>query len=122
MCLNSNCLYFSNFKLSEIKLQAAQAAEKADQGLQLAELYYSTLSGQITKVEQSLKAQTDKSEVRDQMIAELQAKIWNGNFVWKITNFEHLFQQAVSGEVPAIHSVPFYSGIPGKLSSNRFLL
>ena len=35
--------------------------------------------------------------------------------MWKISNFDKLFQQALSGEVPAIHSIPFYSGIPGKL-------
>eukprot|EP00794_Sanderia_malayensis_P018046 gene18046-19855_t len=102
-----------DMKVTENSTEVHQSKDKAEQGVQLAELYYSTLNNQISKLEQNIKTLSDKSDTRDQMISELQAKMWSGNFVWKINNFEHLFQQATSGEVPAIHSVPFYSGIPG---------
>ncbi len=108
---------YSIIKVSDVSSRVLHATEKAEQGIQLAELYYSTLNNKISKLEQNLKANSDQGEIRDQMINELQAKMWNGNFVWKITDFEQLFQQAASGEVPAIHSAPFYSGIPGLFSA-----
>ena len=91
--------------------------DKGEQGIQLAELYYSTQNNSISKLDNSIKDLTARFDTRDIAITELQAKVWNGNFVWKIVNFDKLFKQASSGEVPAIHSAPFYSGIPGKFST-----
>ena len=102
--------------MNELAVRVGEAAEKGNQGVQLAELYYSTQSTTISKIETSIKDLTARLDIRDIAITELQAKIWNGHFVWKIVNFDKLFKQAVSGEVPAIHSVPFYTGIPGALS------
>ena len=56
---------------------------------------------------------SEKWRKRDTAVNELQAKVVTGRFVWRINNFEKLFQQAMSGEVPAIYSSPFYSDIPG---------
>lgn len=100
-------------KVQDTAKDCQRATERADQAIQIAELYYSTLNTGITAQEEKLKSLTEKFDARDQRMTELEAKIWNGNFVWKITNFENLFQQAITGDVPAIHSVPFYSGIPG---------
>lgn len=44
---------------------------------------------------------------------EINARVWCGKFIWRITNFDNLFKQAQSGDVPAIHSLPFYTGVPG---------
>jgi len=100
-------------KVNELALRVGEAAEKGNQGVQLAELYYSTQNTAISKIESSIRDLTARLDVRDVSITELQAKIWNGHFVWKIVNFDKLFKQATTGEVPAIHSVPFYTGIPG---------
>ena len=95
----------------------SEAAEKGNQGGQLAELYYSTQNTAISKIESSIRDLTARLDVGDVSIAELQAKIWNGHFMWKIVNFDKLLKRAISGEVPAIHSVPFYTGIPGAYSN-----
>ena len=81
--------------------------------MQLAELYFSTLSGNVSKINENIKDLTARLDTRDIAITELQAKVWSGHFVWKIVNFDKLFKQAISGEVPAIHSLPFYTAIPG---------
>jgi len=47
------------------------------------------------------------------LITEVGAKVWCGKFMWRITNFEQLFNQARGGELQAIHSQPFYTGLPG---------
>ena len=47
------------------------------------------------------------------MIQEVNARVWNGCIIWKITNFHELYLQAKSGETPAVHSYPFYTGVPG---------
>ena len=97
-------------------MRVDEAAEEGNQGVQLAELYYSTQNTAISKIESSIKDLTARLDIRDVSMTELQAKIWNGHFVWKIDNFDRRFKQATSGEVPAIHSVPFYTGIPGTYS------
>ena len=89
------------------------AKERGDQGIQLAELYYSNQNSVFSQLNESVKTLTERFDARELTIAEIQAKVWNGNFIWKINNFDRLFQQAKSNEVPAIHSVPFYTGIPG---------
>ena len=107
-------MFFSCFvEVGELQNETQEAAEKGEQGVQLAEMYYSSLNVQMAKLNDGLKELTTRFDSRDAALSELQAKIWNGHFIWKIHNFEQVFKQAASGEVPAIHSVPFYSGIPG---------
>lgn len=57
-----------------------------------------------------LRRQVNKNS---NLISEVNARVWHGTFIWKIVGFESLFQQARTGQVPALHSIPFYSGIPG---------
>ena len=66
----------------------------------------SELEGKIDQINQTVKEQAD-------LITELNARVWCGKFIWKITSFENLFRQSKSGDVPAIHSLPFYTAIPG---------
>lgn len=56
---------------------------------------------------------TAKVNQHDAAINDLSSQIWNGKFIWKINNFEKKFREARSGEIPVIHSQPFYTGIPG---------
>ena len=51
---------------------------------------------------------------QNSLIAEVSARVWCGSFTWRITNFEHLFQQAKNQELLAIHSQPFYTAVPGR--------
>ena len=76
-------------------------------------MYYQTLKANQTETGHEIQKLSDKWDIHDAILGELQAKVWRGKFVWRVGNFEQLFQQAMSGEVPAIHSLPFYSGIPG---------
>ena len=101
-------------------MKAQRAMEKGEQGVQLAELYYSTQTSSTSKLNENIRDLTARLDTRDLAITELQAKVWSGHFVWKIVNFDKLFKQASSGEVPAIHSVPFYSGVPGLFLSLIF--
>ncbi|XP_065647117.1 TNF receptor-associated factor 6 isoform X5 [Hydra vulgaris] len=66
----------------------------------------SELESRIESINIELKAQNE-------VINEVSARTWKGNFIWRISNFDQLFRQALSGEVPAIHSLPFYTGVPG---------
>ncbi|XP_065070864.1 TNF receptor-associated factor 6-like isoform X2 [Rhopilema esculentum] len=100
-------------KVDALQAGVIDAKERGDQGIQLAELYYSNQNSVFSQLKESVKTLTERFDAREFTIAEIQAKVWNGNFIWKINNFDKLFQQAKSNEVPAIHSVPFYTGIPG---------
>ena len=61
-----------------------------------------------------LKSLNAKVKAHDEQISDISSKIWNGKFVWRIASFDKLFREARSGEVPVIHSQPFYTGIPGE--------
>lgn len=102
--------------MKDLIVNVHEATEKGDQGIQLAELYYSTQNSNISKLSENIKDLTARVENHEAAIAELRAKVWNGEFIWKINNFDKVFGQAASGEVPAIHSMPFYSRIPGKVT------
>ena len=52
---------------------------------------------------------------------QVNARVWNGCIIWKITNFRELFLQAKNGETPAVHSFPFYTGVPGAWYAFRIL-
>ena len=59
----------------------------------------------------SMKQQISET---NNFITEVSARVWCGKFIWRISNFEQLFTKAKNGELPAIHSQPFYTGVPGK--------
>ena len=68
-----------------------------------------------TKVETNSRFDTIESKITEQnnVITEISARVWCGKFIWRITNFEQLFNQARSGDQTALHSQPFYTGVPG---------
>ena len=56
-----------------------------------------------------------KIKVREleRTVSEFEGRSANGIYIWKIKNYHKLRQEAESGEVSAIHSASFYSGVYG---------
>ena len=85
----------------------------ADQARSLAERYYIKLKAPQTETGHEIQKLRKRWQMYDEILGELNAKVWRGKFVWRIENFEELFKQAMTGEVRALCSLPFYSDIPG---------
>lgn len=77
-----------------------------------------------TKVEMNKRFEGVESKITDQnnLIAEISARVWCGKFIWRITGFDQYFKQAKNGDLPALHSQPFYTGVPGQLFFLLFVL
>ncbi|KAL8574350.1 hypothetical protein ACOMHN_057342 [Nucella lapillus] len=64
------------------------------------------LQGKVETVERDLK---EKLKFYEQQLTDLQGRICQGLFFWKIHNYSRYQQEAERGQTTALHSQPFYT-------------
>lgn len=53
------------------------------------------------------------NEQRDQQLLEYKWRVCNGDYIWRIDNYEKYRRDAINGTMVAIHSPPFYTSMWG---------
>ena len=87
---------------------------KVNQCITVSEMCRSELKQNKTELEGKFQELHNNFNDQKSVITDINARAWCGKFIWRIQNFEKMFEQARKGELPVIHSQPFYTGIPGK--------
>lgn len=93
-------------KVKELELKVVQCSA-------VAEMFRSELKQISRDMHNKLETMQQSINEHTTMINDISARVWCGKFIWRITNFEQLFNQAKRNELPAIHSLPFYTAVPG---------
>ncbi|XP_020913585.1 TNF receptor-associated factor 6 isoform X2 [Exaiptasia diaphana] len=95
-----------------------KAVEEGARGGQKSSAGYSGYS-EDRLFENTILLQPDLKRLSDRMtrletrVIDLEGRVSNGTFIWKIDNYDQCRAQAVNHSVPAIHSPPFYTGLYG---------
>ncbi|XP_004074805.1 TNF receptor-associated factor 2 [Oryzias latipes] len=100
---NIVCVLNREVERSSLTLEAFSHQHRLDQEK------IENLSNKIRQLERSLTVKDLQLSEAEQMVRELQYCTYDGIFVWKITDFSHRRQEAVSGRAPAMFSPAFYS-------------
>lgn len=93
-------------KIKELEIKVAQCTTVTEMCRSEVKQVRADVEGKHEEIKSALSEHTV-------LITELSARVWCGQFIWRITDFDSLFAQAKNGDLPAIHSQPFYTGIPG---------
>ena len=94
-------------KVKEFEMKVAQCCS-------VTEILRSELKQNVRDINTKMETMQQSITEHTTMINDISARVWCGKFIWKITNFEQLFNQAKRNELPAIHSLPFYTAVPGR--------
>lgn len=95
---NIVCVLNREVERSSLTLEAFSHQHRLDQEK------IENLSNKIRQLERSLTVKDLQLSEAEQMVRELQYCTYDGIFVWKITDFSHRRQEAVSGRAPAMFS------------------
>jgi len=100
-------------KYTELRELISRIDKKADQNKMTSEMVRNEIRTARTELETQINEVKNSVKEQAELLTEVTARVWCGKFIWRISGFEKLFNQSKSGDVPAIHSLPFYTGIPG---------
>ena len=71
------------------------------------------LHAKVQSYEKQLQAQAEKMKQYEQCVLDMETRLCNGTYVWKVEHFSQLRRDAVAGMTTAVHSPGFYSSIYG---------
>ncbi|GAB1608488.1 TNF receptor-associated factor 6-like isoform X2 [Argonauta hians] len=68
---------------------------------------------QIERIHKESQQKLRSMEEKVKELSDLEGRLCNGLYIWKIKNYSQHRHKAVSGEMPVLHSPPFYSNYYG---------